>query len=189
MNEIQAIAASKAGGADSYNWLVATYERQVYNLALSMLGNPHDAEDATQDAFISAYRSIRKFSGGSFKPWICRIASNLCIDKLRYRKRHPASSIDDNPIELPSKNLSGQPEEQASRRELRGFIDQSLAKLPSDLRLAVVLSDIQGMTYEEIAQVMRCPLGTVRSRIWRGRRKMRELLLEKRELLPGQFRL
>jgi len=189
MNEEQAIARSKDGDANSFNWLVATYERQVYNLTLSMLGNTHDAEDATQDAFISAYKSIRKFSGGSFKPWICRIASNTCIDKLRYRKRHPASSIDDNPVELPSKNLSEQPEEQASRHELRGFINQSLAKLPPDLRLAVVLSDVQGMTYEEIAQVMDCALGTVRSRIWRGRRKMRELLLQNRELLPGKFRL
>jgi len=73
MDEKEAIAASRKGDVSSFNWLVATYERQVYNLALSMLGNTHDAEDATQDAFLSAYRSIRRFKGASFKPWICQL--------------------------------------------------------------------------------------------------------------------
>jgi RNA polymerase sigma-70 factor (ECF subfamily) len=188
MDEKEAIAASKNGDVNSFNWLVATYERQVYNLALSMLGNSHDAEDATQDAFLSAYRSIRRFKGGSFKPWICRIAANSCIDKMRYRKRHPASSIDDNPIDPPSHVAEEQPEEHASRQELKSFIDSKLVLLPDDLRLAVVLSDVQGMSYDEVAQVMGCALGTVKSRISRARRQMRKLLLADRELLPDKFR-
>lgn len=188
MDEIEAIAASKNGDVESFNWLVSEYERRVYNLALSMLGNAHDAEDACQDAFISAYRNIQRFLGSSFKPWLYRIASNTCIDRLRYRKRHVSLSIDDTPIELPSAIPEEQPEEYAYRQELKLLINRKLALLPPDVRLAVILCDVQGMSYDEVAQVMDCALGTVKSRIWRGRRQMRALLLEDRELLPSKFR-
>ncbi|MFC1950933.1 RNA polymerase sigma factor [Chloroflexota bacterium] len=188
MDEKEAIAKSRSGDVNSFNWLVVTYERQVYNLALSMLGNAHDAEDATQDAFVSAYRSIRRFKSSGFKQWICRIAANACIDKMRYRKRHPASSIDNNPIDPPSNVPSEQPEEYALRMELRSLIDSKLALLPAELRLSVVLVDVQGMSYDEAAQVMGCALGTVKSRISRGRQQMRKLLLADKELLPAKFR-
>ena len=188
MDEREAIAHSKEGDVDGFNWLVAKYERQVYNLALSMLGNTHDAEDATQDAFLSAYRSISRFKGSAFKPWICRIAANSCIDKMRYRRRHPASSIEDNPVEPKSSAPADQPEELALRSELRSFIDSKLVLLPPDLRLTVVLVDVQGMSYDEAAQVMGCALGTVKSRLSRGRRQMRKLLCADKELLPDKFR-
>lgn len=188
MDEREAIERSKKGDVEGFNWLVSRYERQVYNLALSMLGNTFDAEDATQDAFISAYRSITRFKGSDFKPWICRIVANACIDKMRYRKRHPLSSIEDNPVEPRSNSSDSQPEQVALRRELRSFIDSKLALLPADLRLTVVLVDVQGMSYDEAAQVMGCAVGTVKSRLSRGRRKMRELLIEQRELIPDKYR-
>ena len=188
MDEQEAIAASKNGDVSGFNWLVATYERLVYNVALRMMGNTHDAEDVAQDSFLSAYRSISRFSGSSFKPWICRITTNTCIDKIRHNKRRLTTPIENVPGEFLSTKPSDSPEEHASRNELREFIDRTLALLPPDLRLVVVLADVQGMTYEETSEIMRCSLGTVKSRLFRGRRKMRELLLEHRELLPPNFR-
>ena len=188
MDEQEAISKSKNGDVDGFNWLVATYERLVYNVALRMMGNNQDAEDAAQDSFLSAYKSITRFNGVSFKPWICRITANTCIDKIKHNKRRPTTPIENAPREFLSTKPSDSPEEHASRKELKDYIDRTLSLLPPNLRLVVVLADVQGMTYEETSEIMGCSLGTVKSRLFRGRRKMRELLLEHRELLPSNFR-
>jgi RNA polymerase sigma-70 factor (ECF subfamily) len=177
------VARARDGDLDAFNALVEQHQRVVFNLCLRMLGSPAAAEDATQDAFLSAYRSIGGFRGGGFRPWIMRIAANACTDELRRRGRRPAVSLDapapgsDDPLDVADAGPG--PEAEALRHEQRDAVQAALLLLPADQRLAVVMCDIQGFTYEEISGAMRSSIGTVKSRIARGREKLR------RELRPG----
>jgi RNA polymerase sigma-70 factor (ECF subfamily) len=176
------IRGALAGDLDAFNRLVELHQRAVYNLCLRMVGTPAAAEDACQDAFISAYRNIRSFRGGSFRPWLMRIAANACTDELRRRARRPAVSLDtpppgsDEPIDVA--DTAPGPETQVLRAEQAAVIQAALLKLPHDQRLSVVMCDMQGFAYEEIARATGVSLGTVKSRIARGRDKLRSLLLE-----------
>jgi RNA polymerase sigma-70 factor (ECF subfamily) len=192
MDEDKLISRSQAGDIDAFNLLVEQYQRLVYNLALRMLGNAEAAEDACQDTFLSAYRAISKFRGGSFKAWILRIASNSCHDKLRAARRCRAVSLDTLLLEPEAQdpaNNDESPEDYVLRQELGRFLNDGLAHLPEDQRLVLILSDIQGFSYEEIAQVTGCSLGTVKSRLNRGRNRLKDFLLQRKELLPPEFRL
>ncbi len=191
MDEQELISRSKDGDVDAFNSLVEQYQRLVYNLALRMLGNAEAAEDASQDAFLSAYRAIDKFRGGSFKSWVLRIAANSCHDKQRVIRRYRIVSLDTllETDDLPQSNNTESPEDYALRRELGRFLNDGLAHLPEDQRLAVILSDVEGLSYEEVAQVAGCSLGTVKSRLNRGRTRLRDFLLQHEELLPSKFRL
>ena len=191
MEDRELISQSQAGDLDSFNQLVEKYQSQVYNLALRMLGNAEAAADATQDTFLAAYRAVGKFRGGNFRAWLLRIAANCCRDQLRAARRRPASSLDlllesESPPPLVAKTES--PEDYALRRELGRAISDGLASLPAEQRLVVILSDIQGLSYEDIAQATRSSLGTVKSRLSRGRERLRDCLLQQRELLPPEFR-
>jgi RNA polymerase sigma-70 factor (ECF subfamily) len=178
--ESHSIRLARDGNLDAFNELVDLHQRAVYNLCLRMLGNSTAAEDATQDAFLSAYRNIRTFKGAAFRPWLMRIASNACIDELRRRGRRPATSLDapipgsDDPIDVA--DTAAGPELEALRREQHDIVQAALLRLPEDQRMAVVLCDMQGSAYEEIAEAMRTSVGTVKSRIARGREKLRREL-------------
>lgn len=189
-SEDDLIRLSQAGDLDSFNQLVDRYQGQVYNLVLRMLGNPQDAEDTTQEAFILAWKAIHRFRGGSFKSWLLRIASNASIDLLRSKKGRKTDSLDSLYSEYnPLPSTSESPEEHTLREELSHLITRNLLSLPDEQRLAITLADLQGLSYEEIAQVTKCSIGTVRSRLSRGRANLRNLLLNQRELLPPEFRL
>jgi len=188
MDESELIQRSKQGDLDSFNRLVELYQRQAYNLAWRMLGQVEAAEDATQDAFLSAWKGIRGFRQGNLRAWLLSIVANACKDQLRARRRRPAISTDELELEaLPSSGES--PEDYVLRRELAAEIQRGLATLPPDQRLAVILRDLQGLSYEEIAQATASSLGTVRSRLSRGRAHLRDYLLRRGELLGSQFRL
>ena len=189
-DEEQLVRSSRHGDLGAFNTLVEFYQRQVYNLCLRMLG-PAAAEDAAQEAFIAAYRRLSSFRGGNFRAWLLRIAANICCDELRRRRRRQAASLDaaleaGSPADV-SSPLAG-PEEEALRRELGRHLQQGLAALPAEQRLAIILRDIHGLSYEELTEALGCSLGTVKSRIARGRARMREYLMARRELLPRQFR-
>jgi len=191
MEEQELISSSRAGDIEAFNLLVEQYQRLVYNLALRMLGNSETAEDATQDAFLSAYRAIGKFRGGSFKSWILRIAANSCHDKMRVARRARVTSLDtllEKSGDLLLDNNAESPEDYVLRRELGQFLNEGLTHLPEDQRLAVVLCDLQGLSYEEVSQATGSSLGTVKSRLNRGRARLRDFLLQRRELLPAEFR-
>jgi len=192
MDEQDLISRSKDGDVEAFNLLVEHYQRLVYNIALRMLGNAEAAEDAAQDTFLSAYKAIGNFRGGSFKSWILRIASNSCLDKLRVSRRCRVISLDTlllDPDSLPQSTNNESPEDYAMRQELGRFLNEGLSHLSEDQRLVVILSDIQGLTYEEVAQVTRSSLGTVKSRLNRGRTRLKDFLLQRKELLPPEFRL
>ena len=193
MDEASLIADAQRGKVDAFNELVLTYQQQVYNLAYRIMGDPASAADATQDAFISAYQSLSRFRGGSFKSYLLRIVSNRCYDELRRRKRRPATSFEDVEIDEDANpmlaNGGEDPEEYTERQEMADVLQAGIETLPSDQRVTLVLSDVQGMSYEEIAEVTEVALGTVKSRLARARSKLRDYLRDNGELLPLRYRL
>ncbi|MGI6375550.1 MAG: sigma-70 family RNA polymerase sigma factor [Anaerolineae bacterium] len=193
MDEAAVIAAAQQGDVGAYNELVIAYQQLAFNVAYRVLGDEERAMDATQDAFLRGYRAIDSFNGGSFKAWILRITTNACYDMLRASKRRRTTSIDDLVEDDEHSGLlqddQETPEEYVQRRDLNEVIQAALAALPEDQRTVVILSDIQGLNYAEIAEATMVSLGTVKSRLSRARAKMREYLLAHRELLPGGARL
>ena len=166
VDESALIAAAQQGDREAFNQLVVQYQSLAYNVAYRVLGDGDASADATQDAFISAYRALPRFRGGSFKAWIMRIVTNACYDQLRVKQRRPTTSLDADPdLERHEWNIdpSERPEAYVTRQELGQVIQRGLATLPAEQRTCVVLSDIQGMSYEEIAQTMDSSLGTVKS--------------------------
>jgi RNA polymerase sigma-70 factor (ECF subfamily) len=193
MDETSLIAGAQKGKVDAFDELVLTYQQQVYNLAYRIMGDPASAADATQDAFISAYQSLSRFRGGSFKSYLLRIVSNRCYDELRRRKRRPATSFEDAEIDDDANPMlvdgGEKPEEYAERQEMAHVLQSGIETLPPDQRVTLVLSDVQGMNYQEIAEVMEVSLGTVKSRLARARSKLRDYLRDNGELIPSRYRL
>lgn len=171
------------GDVNAFELLVRDYEKNVYNLALRTVKNPDDAADMTQEAFIKAYNSLPSFRGDSkFSVWLYRIVSNVCLDFLRSRNRHPTVSIsvendDGEETELDIADESQSPEELLERKLTREAVRQGLDALPEDYRQILLLREIQGLSYEEIAEVLSLEIGTVKSRIFRARKKLCGFLL------------
>lgn len=165
--------------------MVKTYEKSLFQFAFRLCGNHHEAQDLLQESLYRAYKSFSRFeSGTAFDRWLYQIIHNLFIDHYRKKKRRPIFSSIDEPlqhleseksIDLP--DWSTNPESEAVRGELGRQIQRGLAELSPEYRAAVILCDIQGLSYEEISQVLNCSIGTVRSRIHRGRKTLRRLLL------------
>lgn len=196
MDETGLIAEARRGDLDAFNRLVLAYQDMAYNLAYRLMGDSDSAQDAVQDAFISAYHHLGSYRGGSFKAWILRITTNTCYDELRRRKRRPVTSLeptDDQGDEIESPawlaDPDESPEEAAMRVELNRAIQGCLEELSLEFRTVVILVDIQGLDYQEAAQAIRKPVGTVKSRLARARLRLRECLQGVGELLPGQYRL
>ncbi|NLW47742.1 MAG: sigma-70 family RNA polymerase sigma factor [Firmicutes bacterium] len=176
---------SSTNRMELFESLVKTYEKPLYQFAYRLCGNHHEAQDLLQEGLYRAYKSFAKFEvGTAFDRWLYQIIHNLYIDHYRKRKNRPlVSSIDEphpyleneRPVEIP--DWSFNPEDEAVRGELGTQIQAGLKELPMEYRSAVILCDIQGLSYEEIAQILRVSIGTVRSRIHRGRKILRRILL------------
>ncbi len=172
------------GDANAFEHLVHAYEKNVYNLALRSLGNPQDAEDVTQEAFLKAYRSLSSFRGDSkFSVWLYRIVSNLCLDLLRAKQRRPVQSLtvendegEVDELEISDEHFS--PEKLLDRKLTRESVQRGLASLPDDSRQILLLRELQGMSYEEIGDTLGLEPGTVKSRIFRARKKLCAFLLQ-----------
>lgn len=192
MDEQKLIEAARRGDMHAFNELVLIHQSMLYNVAYRLLGDSDAASDATQDAVISAFKAIHGFRGGSLKGWLLRIVTNRCYDELRSRRCHPTSHIDDNPLEadrLPFFVADAESlEDQVDRRRLSQLLRRAILRLPPHQRVVVVLSDLQGLSYQEIADVLHISRGTVKSRLSRARASLRDILQADRELLPGQYR-
>ncbi|MDQ2786762.1 MAG: sigma-70 family RNA polymerase sigma factor [Chloroflexota bacterium] len=179
------VRAALHGDLDAFNRLVRTYERQAYAVALRLMRRPELAEDATQDAFIQAYRALETFRGGSFRAWLMRIVTNRCYDVLRSTTRRATDSLDDQMFEVEPHWSSivalDDPVGRAMQEELGRLLEGVLAALPDDQRLAIILCDVQGYTYEEAAESMGVALGTVKSRLSRGRAALRAVVREQEQ--------
>jgi RNA polymerase sigma-70 factor (ECF subfamily) len=196
MDEMALIAMAREGDLDAFNSLVLTYQDMAFNLAARMLGDDDAAQDVTQVAFLSAYRNLSSFRGGSFRAWVMRMVSNACYDELRRRKRRPTVSLepvneDDEEIESPAwlADDAPSPEIQLERAELDQALQTCLHGLPEEFRAVVLMVDVEGLDYQEVSLATGKPLGTVKSRLARARLKMRDCLRQYWELLPSVFRL
>jgi RNA polymerase sigma-70 factor, ECF subfamily len=196
MDETALIHSAQQGDLDAFNTLILHYQDMVFNTALRILGDEDSAQDASQEAFISAFRGIASFRGGSFKAWLMRTVTNACYDELRRQKRRPTTPLEpetsdgdemDSPKWLADSSMT--PDQQAEADELEHAIQHCLEMLPTDFRSVVILADTQGMDYTEVAAAAHVPLGTVKSRLARARLRLRECLRGFEELLPASFRL
>src|SRR5262245_7153200 len=195
-----ALKAAQRGEVAAFNTLVQVYQRQIYNVCYRTLGNPEDAADATQDALLSAFRALKSFHGPAvgLRSWLLRIAVNTCYDQLRRRQRRPSESLDALSASDPDHEQSAAdrladpapgPELHSLGAETARNIQQCIDHLPPDQRMTVVLCDVQGLSYDEAAQIMSVELGTVKSRLSRARAQLRVMLLEKGELPARPARL
>lgn len=195
MDETRMVEYALQGDLDAFNRLVLAYQDLAFNVAYRIMGTSAAAEDMTQDAFISAYRKLNTFRGGSFKAWLLRIVTNACYDELRRYKRRPTVALepvgaDQEEIESPAwlEDPGESPEDAATRTELGLAIQHCLDDLEIDFRSVVVLVDVQGMDYKEASEALETPLGTIKSRLARARGRMQDCLKGFGELLPLQFR-
>ncbi len=180
---------ARDGDLAAFNELVLEHQSLVFSLCLRMIGQKQAAEDATQEAFIAAWRNLKNLRG-AFRPWLMRIASNACTDELRRRGRRPSSSLDsalDEGVPEPA-DSEPSPDTSLLQGEVRRQVEEALQDLPADQRVAVVLSDLHGFDYAEVAEITKTSLGTVKSRISRGRTRLRTALLNDPELLSTRPR-
>ncbi|PKN98825.1 MAG: RNA polymerase subunit sigma-24 [Chloroflexi bacterium HGW-Chloroflexi-5] len=197
MDETSLIQSAMKGELDAFNRLILAYQDMAFNVACRMLNDEDQAADAVQNAFISAWRNLSTYRGGSFKAWVMRMVTNGCYDELRRQKRRPTTPLeplnneDREEMDSPQWMASDepQPETTMEQAELEHALAHCLENLPQDFRAVVVLIDVQGMDYEEVAVSTQAPLGTVKSRLARARLKMRDCLQGFQELLPSRYRL
>jgi RNA polymerase sigma factor (sigma-70 family) len=182
--EREIIRRVKGGDVDAFEALVLANQKQVYTLAFKMLGNEQDANDVSQEAFLKAYRALDSFREDSkFSVWLYRLTSNLCIDFLRSRSRRQAISLsvldadgEEKELDIPDEHFS--PQELLERSEIRQAVRDGLAKLPEDYRQILLLREIDGLSYAEIGQALSLEEGTVKSRIFRARKKLCSILIQ-----------
>jgi RNA polymerase sigma-70 factor (ECF subfamily) len=183
-DEPAVVARAMEGDRGAFAQLMEHYQSACYGLAWRLLGDAELAADATQDAFLHAYDAIARFRGGVFRSWMLRITANASYDLLRRAQRRPTTALpdpDEGQAELPDADAPN-PVAESIRAELYRHLEAALQRLPDDQRMAVVLCDVYGMDYNEVAAATESALGTVKSRIHRGRLRLRELLADHREL-------
>lgn len=184
MDEKQLIQRAASGDPTAFNYLMEQHERRMYAVALRMCANREDAQDCLQEAMLRVFRAIKSFKGeSSFATWTYRITMNTCLDELRRKKNRQNTSLDSlldlgwSPVDE-----GESPERHAMRTQMRELLVRAIAELPDDMRTAVVLRDIEGYSYDEIASMLTINVGTIKSRISRGREKLRDKLKQKGEL-------
>ena len=185
--ENKLIDEAKVGNFEAFGDLVTLYEKKIYNYCLRMTNRREDAEDLTQEVFVRVYKGLKGFQGNSqFSTWIFRIAHNICIDHYRKSKfttvslNQPKNEEDQREMDLPSEDPT--PEEEALRKEQQEFLLKCIGELRLEYKTVIILRDIQHHSYEEIAEILDVPLGTVKSHISRARSALREAV---RPLLQG----
>lgn len=196
-DELSLAKMAQKGSLDAFNELVMIHQELAYNIAYRILSDPAAADDATQTAFISAYRHLDSYRGGSFKAWLMRIVTNACYDELRRFKRRPQVDLEpqssesgeeiESPAWLTDESLSV--EDRIEQTELEQAIQHCLDNLPDDFRMIAVMVDVEGLDYQTVSDAVGTPLGTIKSRLSRARARMQQCLQHFQELLPHQFRL
>lgn len=192
--ERQLIEKSQQGDIESFELLIKEYQKLAFNIAYRMLGNTEDAADATQDAMIKVYKSINSFKGNSsFSTWLYRIVTNTCLDELRKRKKDKTLSYDrgieteEGTLEREIPDTRNIPEEVAERKEQLQDLVEAINRLPEQHKTVIVLRDIKGFSYEQIAEILDCSQGTIKSRISRARMALKENMQKNTELYKNRY--
>lgn len=191
------VKRAQAGNLEAFNQLVLNYQELAFNVAYRILADSAAADDATQNAIISAFKNLKNFRGGSFRAWLLRIVTNSCYDELRRRKRHPSVAFDPvnletgEEIESPKWMLdeSSSPEDIVAIGELDQAVQHCLDNLSDEFRVVAVMVDVEGMDYGEVSKIIGKPLGTIKSRVYRARKRLQQCLQSFQELLPVKYRL
>jgi len=185
---------ARNGDVKAFETIIEDYQKKVFNIALRMIGNHDDASELAQEVFIRIFKSLKNFKGeSSLSTWIYRITTNVCLDELRKRKNKNIVSLDedvkqdDGEIKRQVEDARPTPDVIAEKNEVRRVVKEAILSLPEDQRTVIILRDIQGFSYDEIAKIMNCPEGTVKSRINRSRQILRDRLKPKLELLKGDY--
>ena len=186
------VALATAGDLDCFNQLVARWERPIYALAYRTLGREEEARDVTQEAFLRAFRGLRSFRGDAkFSSWLYRITLNLCRDWIRRERRAPIAQMPEgvDPIEVADEHVSPAEsvEDLVARRELSDAVERAMAELPEEQRTAILLKEYHGLTFQEIADMLHCPLSTVKTRLYQGLSVLRRRL-ERQQLEEASLR-
>ncbi len=187
MDDKHILAQARRGELDAFEELVRRYEKRVYAIALRSAGSPEDAADITQDVFLRAWRSIESFRGDSgFSTWLFRITMNICVDHARHRQTQPQTMAltNDEDEERPIHDTAPTPEEYLDNSELGRELATALDEVSEEHRRIVLLRDVSGMSYTEIAEILEISEGTVKSRLARARIALRKVLLKRGNILP-----
>ena len=186
------VARATAGDVDSFNQLVTRWERPVYALAYRTLGREEDARDVVQEAFLRAFRGLKGFKGqAKFSSWLYRITLNLCRDWIRRERRAPIVQVPEgtDPVDLADERVAPAEsvEELVARREMSSAVARAMAELPEEQRTAIMLKEYHGLTFQEIAEMLNCPLSTVKTRLYQGLSVLRRRL-ERRQAEEASLR-
>jgi RNA polymerase sigma-70 factor, ECF subfamily len=189
LSDEELVARSKTGDAESFNQLVRRWERPIFVLAFRTLGREEDARDVTQETFLRAFRALPGFKGDAkFSSWLYRIALNLCRDWMRRDRRAPMVTVPEG-VEIHELAADKQEvvsvEDLAARAELTGAVKAAMARLPEEQRTAIILKEYHGLTFQEIADVMNCPLSTAKTRLYQGLMLLRRHLAEQGKIDPS----
>ena len=192
LTDEELVARAKAGDLDSFNQLVSRWERPIYALAYRTLGREEDARDVVQEAFLRAYRGLKGFKGeAKFSSWLYRITLNLCRDWIRRERRAPIVQVPEgtDPVELADERVqtSESVEDLVARREMSDAVAKAMAELPEEQRTAIMLKEYHGLTFQEIAGMLDCPLSTVKTRLYQGLSVLRRRL-ERRQAEEASLR-
>jgi RNA polymerase sigma-70 factor (ECF subfamily) len=186
LQEEELVRMASQGDLEAFNQLVLVYQNLAYSLAYSLLGDHASAEDAAQESFIKAFQNLDKYRGGSFRAWLLRIVTNSAYDTARRSRRHPAQPLfpeDENGEDIESSGWLADPapsvQETVEQKEFSRSLYRMLDDLPDAYRSVITLVDVDGLDYQEAAQVLSLPLGTVKSRLARARDQMRSKLKER----------
>ncbi len=186
MDDRDLVGRARRGDPEAFTQLIMQYQVPLYNMALRMVGRPDDAADIAQEAFTRAWEKIRTLRDAPFKSWLFQIAANLCYDHFRRGRRYGVMPEDDQTSIVVSLGIvTPDPQERAEASERNRLVRESIEALDHDMRLAIILRDVNGMAYDEIAAVLRVPLGTVKSRIARARAQVQEHLQQYPDFFPS----
>lgn len=183
MDENRLIKKAQKGDSKAFEELMEEHFKKIYNIAYRMTNNPDDASDMTQEVMIKLFRNIGSFKGNSkFSTWVYRVATNTCLDELKKSRRHSHTSLNaeidtgEGELTVEVEDTSPTPEQATETKELRDMVAQAIVKLSPEHRTVIVLRDIRGFSYEEIAEILKCGAGTVKSRINRARASLKKVL-------------
>lgn len=192
----QLLEKSRSGDVEAFEQLISKYEKKIYTIAYRFMGNHEDASDLAQEAMLKAYRSMAKFRGdASFKTWLYHITANVCRDELRKRSKRQEVSLDqplvfeDGEAPRQTADWSAVPEDLYESKEMQEYLGKLIRGLTDEYRMVIVMRELQGLSYEEIAMKLDCSLGTVKSRLSRARKALKDKITADREQIAKEQRL